>query len=270
MQTLLRFLRKYYFFFLFVIFEVLALSIYLRHFQTKRENFFNSASVITGSIYEKYHTLERYFYLSTENQKLARKNAQLRNKLANLQVPGQQNELPQQYSARFEYIPAEVINNTVNKNHNYLTLNKGAADSITPEMGVISPDGLIGIVRDVSEHYSLVISLLNIRLGISAKIKDNDYFGAVKWDGRNHTKAKLNEIPNYASIEKGDTVITSGYSAIFPEGIPLGIITAYEKPSNTNFYDITINLFTDFKHLNHVLVINNRMRKERKEIEDIL
>lgn len=268
MQTLFKLLRKYYFFLLFILFEVISLYIYFSHFDERRISLLNSTSVITGSVYEQYHNLQEYFYLKHENEMLARSNKQLREKISRLATSEGKKPVTHQ-PASFDYIPAQVINNTVNKNHNYLTLNKGLNDSIRPEMGIIAPSGLVGIIRDVSEHYSLAISLLNIRLGISAKIKQNDYYGSVKWDGNNPQLAKLNEIPNYTSIEIGDTVATSGYSAIFPEGVPIGTVKTYQKKPNTNFYDITIDLFVDFRRLNHVQVIKNQLQQERKTLENI-
>ena len=174
MQTLIILQRKYAFFLLFLLFEVLSLYIYLSHFQEKKADFLNTTSVVTGGIYEQYHELEQYLYLRHQNESLVDANNRLRNQLHGGHAYSAQTIEDDTTRRQFTYYPARVIKNTVNKNHNYNTLNKGTKDSINPEMGVIGPNGIVGIVRDVSPNYSLVISLLNIRLGISAKIRVSD------------------------------------------------------------------------------------------------
>jgi len=178
---------------------------------------------------------------------------------------GQSDTLHQQH---YFYTSAKVINQTVNKQHNFLTLNKGSNVGIRPEMGVISADGVIGIVVNVSKKFSTVISLLNLDFRVSAKLAKNNYFGSLHWDGKDYRKVKLDEIPYHIDVNRGDTVITSGYSSIFPEGIVIGTVSNSEVKGG-NFYEIEVDLSVDFKSLAFVDVISNLHREEQKVLEEL-
>lgn len=150
---------------------------------------------------------------------------------------------------------------------NYITLNKGSLQGIKPEMAVVTSQGVVGVVKSVSQNFSTAISLLNSRLKISAKIKKNNYFGSVSWDGMNYREARLFEIPIHVSIQPGDTIVTSGFSSIFPEGLMLGTIQEIEPSSGGNFHEVTILLSNDFKALSYVKIIGDLMKSERVELE---
>lgn len=167
----------------------------------------------------------------------------------------------------FSFIIAHVINNSITRPHNYITLNRGAIDGIKPEMGVVDQNGVVGIVNVTGEHTSRVISLLNSDLRLSCKVKGNDAFGSLVWDGRNPREAVLEELPRHVQFEMGDTVITSGYSVVFPEGIPVGIILSRHKDDDDNFYSLRVRLLSDFTTLSTVRVLENAFKEEIKLIE---
>jgi rod shape-determining protein MreC len=160
-----------------------------------------------------------------------------------------------------------VLNNSIFRQHNYITLDKGRSAGVKPEMGVISSEGIVGVVRGVSENFSSVISLLNSELSVSAKLKNSGYYGSFNWTGRDYRYGKLQDIPLHVDVSIGDTVITSGYSAIFPEGILVGFVEEYQEKGG-RFLELTVELSTDFKKLNNVYIVKNLLKEEQKELEN--
>jgi len=270
MKNLLRFLARYHAVFLFVFLEVVSISMIVKYNNYQHVKFLNSSNRITGSIYSGYWSVAEYFTLKRINNELAEENAKLRSQLMREELSKIGNEAPEQdslYRQNFFFVTAKVINNSVNRAHNYILLNKGSRYGIKPDMGVVSSDGVVGVVTHVSENYCTVISILNNRLKISAKIKRNNYFGSLTWDGDDYRKAELDEIPFHVDVAKGDTIVTSGYSAIFPEGLMLGTVSDYSLHGGSNFYKITVNLSVDFKNLVYVDVIQNKTRDEILKLE---
>jgi rod shape-determining protein MreC len=171
----------------------------------------------------------------------------------------------QQYS----FITAKVINNSVNRRNNYLTLNAGSLQGIKPEMGVISSEGIVGIVKDTSKHFCSVMSFLHKDSKISAKLKKSGYIGSLVWDGYDASRASLKDIALHVQFAKGDTIVTSSYSSIFPEDIMIGRVEDFETKAGDNFYDITIRLSTDFSKLSYVYIVNNVLKEEQQQLEQI-
>jgi rod shape-determining protein MreC len=170
---------------------------------------------------------------------------------------------------KYTYTQARIINNSVNRQYNYITLNRGKNHGIRPEMAVISSQGIVGMVYSASGNFSTVISVLNRDFRLSAKIKKNNYFGSLSWDGNNPRTAILSEIPYHVNIQKGDTIVTSGYSTIFPEGILVGTVTSFEV-EESNFFRIEVELSVDFNQLNWVYVIRNLLEEEQNHLEETL
>ncbi|HHJ11158.1 MAG TPA: rod shape-determining protein MreC [Bacteroidetes bacterium] len=270
MRNLLRFLYKYYFFLFFLILEVIAVSMGIQYSLYQRARFVSATENISAFFNETISSFSDYFQLVETNRKLSLENTRLKNQLQrvyrsdDLFFIGEQDTLHRQ---KYFFTSARVINNSVNRMHNYLTIDKGRKQGISPEMGVICPEGIVGITAGVTKNFSSVISLLNINFHVSAKLKKNDYFGTLSWDGQDYRRAILNDIPYHVSIELGDTVVTSGFSAIFPEGIMIGTVEK-AKVVNGNFYTIVVKLSTDFKCLVYVDVISNLQKKERKKLEN--
>jgi len=251
--------------FLFILLEVLCLVFVFNYNNYQKSRFLNSSSRFTGAIYTRYNRISEYFRLSTVNRQLAEENARLR-KLAG--VPKTARLIPdtlrgiQSTAFQYSYVSAKVVSNTVNRLQNYITLNKGSKDGIKPEMGVISADGVVGMVTNVTPSFSTVMSLLNVRWNLSAKIARNNYFGTLSWDGKDYRKVYLSDIPFHVTLLTGDTVVTSGFSAVFPEGIALGTIEEISKEGGSSFYTIAVKLFLDFKSLSWVEVIENNRKNE--------
>jgi len=208
--------------------------------------------------------------LRKENEKLIEENNFLRNELGkylNFYENTFYEEEDTALGQNYVFTAAKVINNSINKQYNYITINKGSKHEIDIDMAVISSDGVVGKVKAVSKNYSTIISLINRDLIISSKLKNSNYFGPLSWEGDSYREAKLKEIPYHVQLNKGDTIVTSGYSANFPENILIGKILDF-KLEGGNFYKITIELFTDFKNLSNIYVITNLSREERIELEE--
>lgn len=203
------------------------------------------------------------------NDDLARQNALLRNMLQENVLERIENRLhTDSLSGKtFAFTSAQVVNNSINKQYNYLTLNKGYIHGIKPDMGIICSDGVVGVVNHVSKYYSTGISLLNKRLFISAKIKKDGNYGSLVWDGLNYRKALLREIPIHIPLTVGDTIVTSGYSAIFPEGIQVGTIRNFEIKNGSNYYTIEVDLSTNFKSISYVDIVQNLKQNEIRQLE---
>ncbi|WP_430811352.1 MULTISPECIES: rod shape-determining protein MreC [unclassified Carboxylicivirga] len=270
MRDFIRFIIKYHFAILFLIIEVVSLLLVVNYNAYQRSTFLSSANAVTGGILKRYNTGSEYLMLREINEDLARENAYLRSRL------------PESYRASKDYFnmvhdslnmqeyvyrSARVINNSTNRRFNYVTLNKGRLNGIEPEMGVISNKGAVGIVKNVSNHYATVISIINTRLKISAKLKESDFFGSLEWDGTSYQHVSLLDIPRHAKVNVGDLVVTSGYSSIFPEDIQLGSVESVKLDKGASFYRIKVKLSVDFKNLAFVEVIGHTSRDEQIKLE---
>ncbi len=221
-------------------------------------------------MHNQINGITQYLSLRNQNDALALENATLRNLLQNYQAADSLSEQEVRDSLSgiyYRFLPARVIANSVNQQNNHLIINKGKKDGIRPEMAVICPGGIVGITKSVSENYAFIISALNRNIKISSKIKRNGYFGSLSWDGRHPRQAELTEIPFHVDLRQGDTLVTSGYSAIFPEGIPVGTILSFSKPAGSNFYSIRIKLETDFQKLDYVYVVTHLLKDQIQQME---
>jgi rod shape-determining protein MreC len=270
MRNLIRFILNYHFFLLFILFEAVALFLVFQNNNYQRAYAFNLTRNISGKISSNIFSLRQYLYLTETNMALIEENRELRNSLLSsyrLKIADPGNvEFDSAWTRQYNFMPARVIKNSVNKQYNFINIDKGNAHGIGPDMAVISGSGVVGIVTGVSEHFSTIIPVLNIDLRLSSKLKNTNYFGSLHWDGKDPEKAILNEIPHHVSLNKGDTIVTSGFSAIFPEGIMVGIIDEFEIEGG-NFYTVKVQLSTDFRKLNYVYVIENLFREELLELE---
>lgn len=275
MRSLFRYLIRNYGFFLFLFLEIIALFFVFSYNNYQKVKYLNSSQVITGSIYNSFNSVVSYFELARVNRELADENAKLRSRLqSDKQVTFTPEIIPPAFvpsdSTLFKFVSAKVINNSVNKPFNYITLNKGREDGIKPDQGIISASGIVGVVTNVSESYSMGLSVLNQRWGISAKLKKNGFLGSLLWDGGDYRFANLMEIPFHVGLRVGDTITTSGYSSIFPEGIMIGTIQAFDKPAGENYYNISVKLATNFKALSYVEVVENKNKEEIEGLGNIM
>jgi rod shape-determining protein MreC len=236
----------------------------------QKTEFLNSSNALTGNIYEQVSATTDYLALAEINEELNIENTRLNNILAEsykMVVDSSVFYNDSLYEQQYIYRTAKIINNSVNKQLNYITLDKGSLNGIQPEMAVVTDRGVVGVVKSVSKNFATVISLLNSRISVSAKIKKNNYFGSLTWDGLDYKSAHLYEIPVHVAIQVGDTIVTSGYSSIFPEGELLGTIQKILPSSGGNFHEIIVAFSNDFKSISYVKVIGDLMKQERLELE---
>lgn len=270
MNTLLRFIVRHQFFLFFLVLETVSIWLLANHNFYQRSKFGNLSRSFYGYTSNLIQEGRHYINLKQINEQLAKDNLDLRNQLAKqtLKVTPEQTEgFFSVDEADFLFIPARIVNNSVNKQYNFLTLNVGRKQGVEKEMGVVTNSGVVGIISAVSDNYSTVISLLNIDFRISAKLQRTGYFGSLYWDGVNYKDAVLSEIPQHVDVQKGDSIVTSGFSAIFPPDIPLGTVKTFDSKAG-NFFKITLELFNDFRQLDYVWVVKNLRGDERDKLEN--
>ena len=277
MRKLLDFLLEKKHWFLLILFEVISFTLVYRNNAYQRSVMINSANYMSGYVLSVAGYVQSYLNLRTINRNLQEQNGQMEMQLLDLQ---EQIEVMQADTVSFkgsvsdsvhvfpfQFVLAEVVNNSISQLSNYITINKGRKDGIRPDMGVVSEEGVVGIVSHVSDHFSVIISLLNPKSKLSCKVLGNNSFGYLTWDGRDADYAILEELPRHAEFHKGDTIVTSGYSAIFPAGLIVGIVDDFYKERDDNFYALRVRLATSFSSLQHVRVIRNEYRDEQIELE---
>ena len=233
--------------------------------------FFNTSNNIVASIFGLREGVYQYFNLTNENDNLAKENAFLRDLINSKKIEIIQIDsllLPSEDTMiQYTYIPAKVINNSTRKINNYITIDKGRNDGLEPGMGAISSFGVVGVVKTVSNNFATLYSLLHAEMQISSLLSRLGVFCTTKWDGLNPLYAKLLYIPRHVKLQEGDTITTSGYNAIFPEGIPIGRIKSFDIQENETFYNIDIELSSDFQSLSHVYLISNFYSQEKDSVE---
>jgi len=261
MRNLIVFLWKHQFFVLFIILESISLTFLFNSYSYHRSLAFNSVNDITGTIYLSYSNVTDYFRLKKENEKLTNENAFLRNLIRPINSESDTLFSVHQDSQYF-YRTAKVVSNSVNKQNNYVLLNKGGDYGIKPEMGVISSSGIAGIVIGVSPDFSYVMSLLHQNCRISARIKKNNHLVNVLWDGNNYKEGMVVDIPSHIELHKGDSIVSSGNSLIFPEGILIGRVNEHTQSANKDLSEAVIEFSTDFNSLQNVYIIENLTKTE--------
>lgn len=266
MRNLLNFFIRYGAWFLFVFYAAISCILLFQRNPFQHHVYLTSANAVVSGVYDVAANVTGYINLRDINADLQRRTADLESEVIALREHNRalrqqllQDSLRTTDSlGRFRFILATVVNNSVVNPYNYITVNKGRLDSIQPEMGVMDQNGVVGVVNTVSDHHARIISLLNPNFRLSCKLRGNDAFGSLVWDGKSPYEAILEELPKQVRFHKGDTIITSGYSAVFPEGIPVGTIIGSTRGEDDNFNTLRIKLLTDFSTLSTVKVISNR------------
>lgn len=274
MRNLLEFLAKYNHWFVFLILEVVSMVLLFQYNSYQGSAWFSSANAVTGKLYEWDANVETFFSLTKVNQELTQRNAYLEQEVQKLSdslvsVTKDSSIYHRDQFAllrNYRLIPAKVVANSVDKPGNLMTIDKGSADGIHKDMGVISGTGVVGIVYLVAEHYAIVIPVLNTKSNISCMIQNRGYFGYLRWKGGVSDLAYLEEVPRHAHFKLGDYVVTSGYSAVFPPGVRIGRILHVFNSADGLSYRVQLRLSTDFARLRDVCVIDDAAMKERLEI----
>lgn len=274
MRNLLEFLAKYNHWFVFLILEVVSMVLLFQYNSYQGSAWFSSANAVTGKLYEWDANVETFFSLTKVNQELTQRNAYLEQEVQKLSDSLVSVTKDSSIYHRDQFallrncrlIPAKVVANSVDKPGNLMTIDKGSADGIHKDMGVISGTGVVGIVYLVAEHYAIVIPVLNTKSNISCMIQNRGYFGYLRWKGGVSDLAYLEEVPRHAHFKLGDYVVTSGYSAVFPPGVRVGRILHVFNSADGLSYRVQLRLSTDFARLRDVCVIDDAAMKERLEI----
>jgi|694.fasta_scaffold16256_8 rod shape-determining protein MreC len=271
MRNLGIFFIRYYSFFLFLFLEVIAFSMLFNSNNYQSASFFNSSNKISGKIFSISSNVESFINLSIVNDSLSIENARLKNQVlserySNKINTGVYTDTSMSFQ-QYTYIQAKVINNTILKRNNYLTLNRGRIHGIRKNMGVICGDGIVGIVKDVSDHYCSVISFLHKDARISAQLNSSKDFGSLVWDGLNPKIASLRDIPTHVKVKIGDSITTTGFSSIFPENVMVGKVNSVSQKNGDNFFEVSINLSTNFSTLRYVYVVSDILADEKVKIE---
>lgn len=264
MQQIINFLIRYKTFLLYLLLLLISFVFTLQSHSYHQSKFLNSSNYFTGSLYQLSDNITSYFELGEENQKLLKENELLRHQLYNQETYAVEQDTNQ---LSYKVVSARVVKNSFTNQRNYITINKGTKDSIEQDMGIITDNGILGIVENTSNGFASVQSILNEKSRINAKIKNSNHFGSLIWDMKKYSTVQLTDIPRLAPLSIGDTIVTGAMSSIFPENIPIGTISRFDLDSSKSFYFIDVALFTDMTNVKNVYVITDLNRDEILELE---
>ncbi len=274
MNELFSFIVKHSKWLVFAFYVTISCMLLFNDDPYRRHVYMTSAGRMASNVYKGANNISSYFDLREINSDLNRRNAELQAQIVSLESTIDRlreasftDTLVVDSGVKpFEFIVANVIHNSISRPLNYITIDKGCADGIRPELGVIDRNGVVGIVSTTGPHSARVISLLNPNFRLSCKIKKSEYFGSLVWDGASPDEALLEELPRHSVYEPGDTIVTSGYSAVFPAGLPVGTVIDAATDRNQNFFTLRIKLLTDFTTLGNVQIVVNNQAEELKAL----
>lgn len=269
MRNLLAFILGYSKWFVFAFYVIASIILLIDSNAYQQSVYLTSANSVTGGMTSGWSEITGYFHLKSINESLQKSNADLQNEVLNLrsrlsemEAAGYDSLFDGRYHDRFGYVSAAVINNNTRHPKNYFTINRGSSDGLQPGMGVVDQNGVVGIVNVTGEHISRVISLLNETQHFSVKLKGTGYIGSLSWHGGDAGVAYVDEIPRHAQYHIGDTIVTSGFSTTFPEGIPVGVVMNRVRGRDDSFFAFKVRLMSDFKSLGTVRVIKDIYKNE--------
>lgn len=269
MRSLLNFFIRYSNVLIFLILEGVAFYLLFNGTGYHNIRLANAAGSIEGALGKNFTRAAEYFSLRQINQDLVGENMELRNILAQVYRSGELDLIGVSdtiHNQQYHYTAARVVNQTVNRQKNFITLNRGIKQGIKTGMAVLGPDGIVGVVVGTSSNYSVVMSALNLDFRLSARLKANGYYGSLGWDGWGRQEVSLYEIPHHVTVAVGDTVETSGFSAVFPEGVVVGTVSEVDRNTG-DFLLIKVLLSTDFSRLNNVYIVGNLLKEEKIDSE---
>lgn len=271
MQQILNFLIKHNHWFLFILLEGISFVLLFSFNNYQSASMFTSTNEVAGNIHSMISDVDGYFTLNDENQALLEHNKELireiealKEELATLKDSSAIAAFP---DGKFSFNTARAVNNSLNKLQNFITIDKGENDGIGSEMGVFNDKGVVGIIYQTSGNFSLVMPLLNSKSMLSCRVKGSNSFCTLRWHGEELQYSYLIDLPRYAIFQQGDTVVTSGFSSIFPADIPVGEIERLEDSDDGMFYRARVRLFVDFASIDNVFVVGNDNKKEQDTLE---
>ena len=270
MRNLIAFFKRFRIFLYFALLQGIALSTYFTYLSFPRSQYLTTASAVSGQLLTYRNDVTKHFQLPYNNRKLQYENIQLRQRLPEsfIKVQGAIFKIDDTLQRQqYEYIPAVVINSTVNKRNNYFTLSSGKSSGIYRGMGVFSNKGIVGIIHNVSDHYAVVKSVLTEDINIDVMVEKNGIFGLLKWNGKNPKIGTISSISNDLTLKKWSKIVTRGGSGIFPRGLPVGKIKSLKTVEGKPLWDVEIYYSEDYRKIQNVYVIKNLMLHEQKELE---
>lgn len=273
MNKLLQFLVKQRGFILFVFLEIVSLWAIFTYNDYQHTIYFNTNNSFVANLLGKVETVKKYHQLMEVNDALVQENARLQNELFALRsLKPVGTDLPyfvsKAVAQQYQMTAAKIVTQSSRSSQNYLTIDKGTLDGISPGMAVISSNGIVGKVISSTEHLSLVISVLNTINSVSAKVKSNGELGFIKWMGWQPEIVDLMDVSKYKKVVKGDTIVTSDFNSVFPPNIPIGVVAKMGLKDDGNFHDIKVLLFTKFKTLRYVYVVKNKLINQQQKLEE--
>ncbi|HOO99271.1 MAG TPA: rod shape-determining protein MreC [Bacteroidales bacterium] len=270
MRNLLNFLSKYNNLLVFILLQIIAIYLLSTANDYHNTQMVKGIRRLTIGIEKRISNARTYFQLREISRLMAVENSSLRTRLERLSGETEKpffSVTDTVFNQQYTFTHAEVINNSVNRQKNFFTIDRGRRQGMLPDMAVTEGDHIAGIIVGCSDNYSVVMSLLNLDFRVSARLRSTGYFGSMTWEGRDPYHVVLSEIPQHVTFGVGDTVETTGYSTIFPEGIIIGTVSGFEKTGG-DFYRIDVAISTDFRRLRHVTVVGNLMKEEQLELEN--
>jgi rod shape-determining protein MreC len=270
MLGLFRFLYRFRTFLLFVLLELLCGWLVVQNNYYQSAAYFHTSNRYAARFLAFSNSINEYLNLRNENRKLAQENAELRKIYQKKLLQTEHQPFVRPDSSRqdsMEFLPAKVVNNSTGSTKNYLTLSIGKQEGVEPGMGVMTGNGIVGRIKTCSEHFSTVTSLLHTDMQVSVQLKTRQTVGSVQWEGSNTRRINLKFIPRDVPVQEGDTVVTSQYNSVFPQGIPVGTIETTRLKADETFHEIKVKLATDFHSLGYVYVVRYLLRNEQEKLE---
>lgn len=271
MRNLIVFLARHYFFLLFLVLQIISLTLVVNHNYFQRAAAVSASNALIGSMYETRNEVTQYFDLKDQNIQLSEMNAILLGKMENAYLDYDTTATTVNdtiHRLRYTFIAAQVLDNTVSLRNNYIILNRGTKQGVQPDMGVITPGGIVGIVREVSDNFCVVMSLLHKDSKISASVERDGTFGQLSWNYLDYREGEMVDLPTHSKIAVGDTLVTSGLGDAFPAGIPVGSVMAFERKGGDKTYTVRVRFTTDFRKLHHVYIVRDLMRPEIDQLKE--
>lgn len=277
MRNIFLFIRRYFNFLFFLVLQIISLSFLVRFNKFHEAAFMGVANELTGRVNSKYSNVEYYFHLKQTNEALAAENQRLLNTLpSNYQSPDSSQNIindTTKYDTtgevrRYIWRGARVVNNSVSLQNNYITIHRGEKQGVHKDMGVVSANGIVGVVINTSDNFSVVMTMLSRQSSVSAKLLKTGEVGKIQWDGETPDRVTMINIPKSAPVAKGDTVITSGYSLSFPPNVMIGTIAEVINDKSSNFYTIRVKPSTNFYSVEYVNVVENLQKDEQRKLEE--
>ena len=279
MSSIFQFLYKHLHWIVFIVLEIICFVLLFSYNSFQGSVYLSTAGDVTARMLNGKDKVTTYFGLAEKNRALAEQNARLQQRIVELEMLAAQHQLDslsqaeavaRVHRAGYHISPAQIIDKSVNKVDNYFTLNRGTADGVAPDMGVMGVDGVVGVVYKCTEHYSLVMPLLNSNSSISCKVNGSDYIGYLRWNGGDPRYAMLHDLPRYSAVEPGDTIVTSGSSSFFPEGVMVGKVEEAYPSTDGLYVSLKVQLSTQFARLEHAFVMRKMDADELVALQELL